>query len=184
MYALIDCNNFYASCERVFQPKFNGKPVAILSNNDGCVISRSNEAKAVGIPMGAPAFQIKELVKEKNVKESAIKFELFTSSTQEKTISASVDGHTTITVLVDDEETTFEMSAKQTLLEATLKQGIDAPYSCQGGICSSCLCRITEGTAEMKKNSILSEDEIAEGLILSCQAYPTSATLRVDFDDV
>ena len=67
MYALVDCNNFYASCERVFQPKFNGKPVAILSNNDGCVISRSNEAKAVGIPMGAPAFQIKELVKEKNV---------------------------------------------------------------------------------------------------------------------
>ena len=67
MYALVDCNNFYASCERVFQPKFNGKPVAILSNNDGCVISRSNEAKAAGVPMGAPAFQIKELVKEKNV---------------------------------------------------------------------------------------------------------------------
>lgn len=67
MYALVDCNNFYASCERVFQPKFNGKPVAILSNNDGCVISRSNEAKAAGVPMGAPAFQIKELVKEKDI---------------------------------------------------------------------------------------------------------------------
>ncbi|HKO78695.1 MAG TPA: Y-family DNA polymerase [Flavobacterium sp.] len=67
MYALVDCNNFYASCERVFQPKYNGKPVAILSNNDGCVISRSNEAKAAGVPMGAPAFQIKELVKEKNI---------------------------------------------------------------------------------------------------------------------
>ena len=67
MYALVDCNNFYASCERVFQPKLNGKPVAILSNNDGCVISRSNEAKTVGIPMGAPAFQIKDLIREKNV---------------------------------------------------------------------------------------------------------------------
>lgn len=67
MYALVDCNNFYASCERVFQPKFNGKPVAILSNNDGCVISRSNEAKAVGIPMGAPIFKIKDLVREKKV---------------------------------------------------------------------------------------------------------------------
>lgn len=67
MYALVDCNNFYASCERVFQPKFNGKPVAILSNNDGCVISRSNEAKTAGVPMGAPAFQIKELIKEKNI---------------------------------------------------------------------------------------------------------------------
>lgn len=67
MYALVDCNNFYASCERVFQPKFNGKPVVILSNNDGCVISRSNEAKAVGVPMGAPLFKIKELIKEKNI---------------------------------------------------------------------------------------------------------------------
>ena len=67
MYALVDCNNFYASCERVFQPKLNGRPVVILSNNDGCVISRSNEAKAVGVPMGAPLFKIKELVKEKNI---------------------------------------------------------------------------------------------------------------------
>jgi DNA polymerase V len=67
MYALVDCNNFYASCERVFQPQLVGKPVAILSNNDGCVISRSEEAKAVGIAMGVPAFKIKELVKEKNV---------------------------------------------------------------------------------------------------------------------
>jgi DNA polymerase V len=77
MYALVDCNNFYASCERVFQPKFNGKPVAILSNNDGCVISRSNEAKAVGIPMGAPAFQIKELVKEKNVQVFSSNYALY-----------------------------------------------------------------------------------------------------------
>ena len=77
MYALVDCNNFYASCERVFQPEFNGKPVAILSNNDGCVISRSNEAKAVGIPMGAPAFKIKELVKEKDVKLFSSNYALY-----------------------------------------------------------------------------------------------------------
>lgn len=77
MYALVDCNNFYASCERVFQPEFNGKPVAILSNNDGCVISRSEEAKAVGIPMGAPAFKIKELVKEKNVKLFSSNYPLY-----------------------------------------------------------------------------------------------------------
>lgn len=77
MYALVDCNNFYASCERVFQPQFVGKPVAILSNNDGCVISRSNEAKAVGITMGAPAFQIKELVKEKNVQLFSSNYALY-----------------------------------------------------------------------------------------------------------
>jgi ring-1,2-phenylacetyl-CoA epoxidase subunit PaaE len=124
------------------------------------------------------------VLKEKNVKESAIKFELFTSSTQENTITESLSGHSKITIMVDDEETTFEMSQKQTILDAALKQGIDAPYSCQGGICSSCLCRVTEGSAEMKKNSILTDSEIAEGLILSCQAHPTSATIRVDYDDV
>jgi len=67
MYALVDCNNFYASCERVFRPDLNGKPVAILSNNDGCVISRSDEAKAAGIPMGAPEFKYREILKEKNI---------------------------------------------------------------------------------------------------------------------
>ncbi len=62
MFGLIDCNNFYASCERVFNPSLNGKPVVVLSNNDGCIIARSNEAKALGIKMGTPAFQIKEEV--------------------------------------------------------------------------------------------------------------------------
>ena len=57
MIALVDCNNFYVSCERVFQPKLENKPIVVLSNNDGCVIARSNEAKALGIKMGAPAFK-------------------------------------------------------------------------------------------------------------------------------
>ena len=67
MFALVDCNNFYASCERVFNPNLIGKPVVILSNNDGCVIARSNEAKQLGIPMGAPAFQYQELFKKNDV---------------------------------------------------------------------------------------------------------------------
>ena len=67
MYALVDCNNFYASCERVFQPKLNGKPIVILSNNDGCIISRSDEAKALGISMGAPEFKVRQELKEKNI---------------------------------------------------------------------------------------------------------------------
>lgn len=77
MYALVDCNNFYASCERVFQPEFNGKPVAILSNNDGCVISRSDEARTAGVAMGVPAFKIKELVKEKNIKIFSSNYPLY-----------------------------------------------------------------------------------------------------------
>lgn len=67
MFGLLDCNNFYASCERVFNPALNGKPIVVLSNNDGCVIARSNEAKLLGIPMGIPAYQIKDLVDSRQV---------------------------------------------------------------------------------------------------------------------
>ncbi len=67
MFALVDCNNFYASCERVFQPQLKNKPIVVLSNNDGCVIARSNEAKKLGVPMGAPAFEYKELFDKQGI---------------------------------------------------------------------------------------------------------------------
>ena len=128
--------------------------------------------------------RVADVLKEHNIKEKDIKFELFFAPKAEKEIDASLEGHTKITVMVDDEETVFEMSPKQSVLDAALKQGIDAPYSCQGGICSSCLARIKSGTAEMKKNAILTDKEIAEGLILTCQAHPTSKELYIDYDDV
>ena len=64
MYALIDCNNFYASCERLFRPDLRNQPIVVLSNNDGCVIARSNEAKYIGIAMGEPYYKIKRLCKK------------------------------------------------------------------------------------------------------------------------
>jgi DNA polymerase V len=67
VFALVDCNNFYVSCERVFNPKLERKPVVVLSNNDGCVVARSNEAKALGIKMGVAAFEIAGLLKKHNV---------------------------------------------------------------------------------------------------------------------
>lgn len=67
VFALVDCNNFYVSCERLFRPALNGQPVVVLSNNDGCVIARSNEAKALGIPMGEPYFKIRALARRQNV---------------------------------------------------------------------------------------------------------------------
>lgn len=67
MYALMDCNNFYASCERVFKPSLRNKPIVVLSNNDGCVVARSNESKALGVKMGVPIFKIKELVQQHNI---------------------------------------------------------------------------------------------------------------------
>jgi ring-1,2-phenylacetyl-CoA epoxidase subunit PaaE len=123
-------------------------------------------------------------LKENNVSDSDIKFELFSTSSSGSKADVGASGHTSISILVDDEETTFEMSQQQTVLEAALKQGLDVPYSCQGGICSSCICKITEGAAEMKKNQILTDAEVAEGLTLACQAYPTTATIKIDFDAV
>ena len=67
MYALADCNNFFVSCERLFRPDLNGRPVIVLSNNDGCAIARSNEAKALGIGMGAPLFKIADIVRRNHV---------------------------------------------------------------------------------------------------------------------
>ena len=67
MFALADCNNFFASCERVFRPDLQGKPVIVLSNNDGCAVARSNEAKALGIRMGDPFFKIRHIVEKNNV---------------------------------------------------------------------------------------------------------------------
>lgn len=77
MLALADCNNFYASCERVFQPSLHNKPVIVLSNNDGCVIARSNEAKALGVKMGEPVFKLKELIKRKNISVFSSNFTLY-----------------------------------------------------------------------------------------------------------
>ncbi|MFC4816364.1 2Fe-2S iron-sulfur cluster-binding protein [Flavobacterium sp. GCM10023249] len=127
---------------------------------------------------------VSSTLKEKNIPESAIKFELFSASPSENKVDLGATDHANITVIVDADETTFEMSAKQTLLEAALKQGLDAPYSCQGGVCSSCIARVTKGSAVMKKNSILTDKEIADGLVLTCQAHPTSNEIVVDYDDV
>ena len=77
MFVLADCNNFYASCERLFRPELNGKPVIVLSNNDGCVIARSNEAKALGIAMGAPKFKIEAEIKKHNIHICSSHYELY-----------------------------------------------------------------------------------------------------------
>ena len=76
-FALVDCNNFYASCERVFNPKLQNKPVVILSNNDGCVVARSNEAKAVGVKMGVPFFKISALVKQYDIQVLSSNYALY-----------------------------------------------------------------------------------------------------------
>lgn len=116
--------------------------------------------------------------------ESSILFELFTASTEEENTSEIKDGESEVTILLDDEEISFNMKQTNDLLSEALRNKVDAPYSCQGGICSSCLAKVTEGKAVMTKNSILTDAEVEEGFILTCQAHPTTSKIYIDYDDV
>lgn len=127
---------------------------------------------------------VTDTLKEDGISEDKIHFELFTSTEIMDELPEHIEGQSQITITLDDEEFTFSMDKKALVLDAVLKENIDAPYSCQGGVCSSCIARVTEGKAEMVKNQILTDGEIAEGLILTCQAHPTTPTLKVDYDDV
>ncbi|MGI9532668.1 2Fe-2S iron-sulfur cluster-binding protein [Lutimonas sp.] len=126
----------------------------------------------------------KAVLQKNGVKEEAVKFELFTSTSYKKEVTKSLDGNAEITIVLDDDETSFEMRMDELILDVAIAKGLDAPYSCQGGVCSSCLARVVEGTAEMERNTILDEDEIEEGLILTCQAHPTTSKIKIDYDDV
>ena len=123
-------------------------------------------------------------LKENRYKESQILFELFTASVNEESNSQIKEGQTEVTVLLDDEEFTFTMKQTDDILAAALRNDVDAPYSCQGGVCSSCLAKVTEGKALMAKNNILTDDEVDDGFILTCQAHPITSKISIDYDDV
>ncbi len=125
---------------------------------------------------------VKEVLSENGVKTSNIHFELFTSST-EISNDKDTDGLSKVEVIVDDESIVIESDKKATLLDNILKADIDAPYSCKGGVCASCICRVVEGEVNMPVNNLLTDDEIEEGLVLSCQAYAVSNEIKIDFDD-
>ena len=125
----------------------------------------------------------KQFFLEKGFNENDILFELFTSSIQ---ISKQKDNieEGLLNIKCDDVTHKLTLDQNKTLLEIALDEKIDVPYSCQGGVCSSCIARVTEGKVDMKNNQILTEEEIQEGLILSCIATPKSNKITIDFDDV
>jgi len=128
--------------------------------------------------------EVSKTLESNNILKENIHFELFTATIDEEAAATIKEGTTEITVLLDDEETTFTMQQTDDILAASLRNDLDAPYSCQGGVCSSCLCKVTEGKAVMVKNSILTDSEVEEGFVLACQAYPTTPIISIDFDDV
>ncbi|HCY97588.1 ferredoxin--NADP reductase [uncultured Polaribacter sp.] len=127
---------------------------------------------------------VSKALENNKIPKENIHFELFTATVDEDKVAQVKEGTTEVTVLLDDETHTFTMEQTDDLLAANLRNNIDAPYSCQGGVCSSCLAKVIEGKAVMVKNSILTDGEIEEGLILTCQAHPTTSKITIDFDDV
>ncbi len=87
-------------------------------------------------------------------------------------------------ITCDDIDYSIETSKDLTILELALENGIDAPYSCQGGICSTCLARLVKGSVTMDDNQILTDDEVEEGLILTCQSRITSNQIEISYDDI
>ena len=123
-----------------------------------------------------------ELLKGKSFNENQILFELFYSEASEKTTVSSRNSKATI--IYDDETLSLEVPENMTILDAALQKNIDVPYSCQGGVCSSCIAKVSSGSASMLQNNILTDSEIEEGLVLTCQAVPKTQEITVDFDDV
>lgn len=112
-----------------------------------------------------------------------ISYELFSSSKKDNLIS-SESGDVLVTFTVDDFTSKVKSSKKKTILDTALDNDIDAPYSCNGGVCGSCIGKLTKGEVKMLNNTVLTESEIEDGLILACQALAVSDELDIDFDDV
>ena len=126
----------------------------------------------------------KEYFIKQGLTSKQVHFELFSVTEAPKKEKENFSGEAEVTIVLDDESTTFRMHQQETVLAAALKHGLDAPYSCQGGICSSCLAKLTYGKVKMDNNRILSKEELEEGLILTCQSHPVSEKISINYDHV
>jgi ring-1,2-phenylacetyl-CoA epoxidase subunit PaaE len=129
--------------------------------------------------------EVKNTLLDNDISEHAIYFELFSASIENPTekVNSSAD-LTTIEIIADDSSYTIKSNSSNTILDAALNKKIDVPYSCQGGVCCSCIAKITEGSAAMASNQVLTDEEVADGLVLTCQAVPSSSKVVVNYDDV
>ncbi|KIT16777.1 2Fe-2S iron-sulfur cluster-binding protein [Jannaschia aquimarina] len=130
---------------------------------------------------------IAEALKAHGLPEDRIKYELFASGQpgrlERPAISADeAEAETRLAVTLDGTTQAFETRRDRTVLEAALEQSIDAPYSCRAGVCSTCKCRVIEGEVEMIANHALEDDEVAKGFVLSCQSFPVTDRVAVDYD--
>jgi ring-1,2-phenylacetyl-CoA epoxidase subunit PaaE len=127
----------------------------------------------------------KETLNFFGLSDEKILFELFTTPLKaEEPKAEKFNGISDVTVMIDDDEASFELSGTgSSILDAVENEGLDAPYSCRGGVCSSCKAKVLEGSASMDLNYSLTDEEVKEGYILTCQAHPSSETIKISYDE-
>lgn len=89
-----------------------------------------------------------------------------------------------VTLILDEETFCISVKENESILEAALAAGIDVPYSCQGGVCATCMAKVIEGETKMTKNMVLTDEEMTDGLILTCQAHPLTPKMLINYDDI
>jgi ring-1,2-phenylacetyl-CoA epoxidase subunit PaaE len=131
---------------------------------------------------------VKNFLDLNSIDSNKINFELFTSpdlSESKKENSVNKEIISNVTICVDGDDFEFELSSNgATILDAAIETGADVPFSCKGGVCSVCKAKVMEGSAKMDMNYSLSEDDVEEGFILTCQAHPSSDNIYVDYDEM
>ncbi|MDG2371852.1 MAG: 2Fe-2S iron-sulfur cluster-binding protein [Flavobacteriaceae bacterium] len=128
-------------------------------------------------------FSVLNVLLTKKVSKEQILYELFTTN-KKNTLKNSITKVSSLDIIYEGVKYHIDNISGKTVLEAAIESGIDVPYSCQGGVCSSCVAKVMDGNAKMKTNQVLTEEEIKDGLILTCQAESKQEYLKVNFDDV
>lgn len=175
LFALVDCNNFYASCERLFRPELQGKPVVVLSNNDGCVIARSQEAKEVGVKMGAPFFQIKNLIQQHDIKYFSSNYELYGDMSHRvvetlRTFTPNIEVYSVDESFLDLGDFKFlDLEAYAHNIKNTVYQHLGLPV-CVGVAPTKTLAKIANRLAKKSKK--------AQGCLILTDPYHIDEALR------
>ncbi len=181
IFALVDCNNFYVSCERVFDPHLNNKPVVVLSNNDGCVVARSNEAKAIGIPMGIPYFKVKDQLEKHHVEVYSSNYALYAdmSSRVMQTLAEftpEIEVYSIDEAFLDLSGIPADLTKYCREMKATVKQWMGIPVSV--GIAPT---KILAKAA----NKIAKKSKKAGGVLdLSDSLYLNKALEKIELEDI
>jgi DNA polymerase V len=181
-FALVDCNNFFVSCERVFNPGLEGRPVVVLSNNDGCIISRSNEAKALGIPMGAPLFKVKNIVQNHRVVVHSAHFAMYGDLSHR--VFQTLETFTSDIEVYSIDEAFLDLSNIPADSRAPLGRQIRQRIRQWTGIPVSVGIAPTKTLAKVAAEIAKKSDKAQGVLDLSTPAYQTIALERLAVQDV